>query len=156
MNLRDKLNQFQDNQSFKNSSTRRKYKSRWVNSVNYLYSLITEEWLADLIEKKQLSANLREVSLYEAGVGEYKINKLELKFIPNHYIVFEPIAGFTLGGSGRIDLYKLGSVKNKVFLIRMDDTVDNINDWKIVYPSKRTEQISFGKESFEKLLNSWL
>lgn len=97
--------------------------SNFKSNVESLYKKIYE-LLESYIKDGSIIISPIEETLYEDTLGDYKINRLHIKFDQEH-IELKPVGRVMIGSQGRVDIQGL---KNKVKIVLMEDT------WKIVDP----------------------
>jgi len=131
------------------------YKERWVNDLSYLFNTTIEnKWFQNLQDSGYAKIEHIPVKHYEEYIGEYYTIVLEITFVNNKTIVFEPISSTVLNYEGKIDMYLRGDKINKIQIFRKlkkDKTI-----WLILDPAFPDRPISLTKQSLEKIFDKWL
>lgn len=130
------------------------YREKWVADVESLFNLIRQNWLSDFIKNGLATADLIPVKRYEQHLGDYKTNTLEVSFVNNKTIVFEPISSVVLNAEGKIDLYLRGDRMNMIHIFRK--IKGSKTTWQILDSRSAAKPGELTKVSIEKLLDKWL
>ena len=130
------------------------YRDKWVADVESLFNLIRQNWLSDFIKNGLATADLIPVKRYEQHLGDYKTNTLEVSFVNNKTIVFEPISSVVLNAEGKIDLYLRGDRMNMIHIFRK--IKGSKTTWQILDSRSAAKPGELTKVSIEKLLDKWL
>ena len=152
MSLKDKLEKLRD-RGENSKIDWGKYKDEWIDSVNRLYKIIQDDWLAELENKELLKLEFFPISITEEQIGIYSINKMEISYATDS-IVLEPVGGNIIGGKGRIDFYLKGEYGKGLMLILLRE--NNTDSWFLVSKQFRSDRELLTKRTLERVIEQWI
>lgn len=128
----------------------------WIRELNSLYKEI-ENWFGEYLEQGYMSVEYRELQYaeYEEFFKDTRI--MELNLGGGVSAILEPTGTNVIGAFGKTDLYLRGHKDKKISLLLIrEEGEDEKFHWEVWKNRKQREQIFFGKEIFEKILDEWL
>ena len=131
------------------------YRNTWKNDVSVLQHTIMDNWLEDYAQNGLMIFNLIPTKRVEPYIGEYLTSILEITLAENKFIVLEPISAVTTEYDGKLELYMLGNIENKVSILRQ--IVNNKKPkWIVAKSYNQENHYEFDKAQLEKLIEEWL
>jgi len=159
MSLREKLQEKERARRFAQKDAKLSLQE-WLTSIKGLYRLVWEE-LAELRRDKLIEFGSQTVDRSEELTGKYKTSELTLR-AGGRTIVFSPVARFVVGSYGRVDLYALGRLNVRYYVL-LDKTAGGADRWVITeadtprkHPLSALPELSRAtlEDAIEKLLSA--
>lgn len=165
MTLRDKLIAAKDRATADNDPKGRKEMlNGWGQSVNWLSKAISD-WVKPYEAEGLITSEIAKFRIKEDPFGEYIFNIIQLR-AGNHTILFQPIARFVSGSTGRVDMYVegRGGPDERYRLLRKSRDGEE-ERWGIIKPQQHMSTLDralgigvdsytvLGQETFEDALN---
>lgn len=91
----------------------------------------------------------------EPYIGEYITSLSEITLAENKSIVLEPISAVTTEYDGKLELYMLGNIENKVSILRRIEN-EKETEWIVAKSFNHNDHYNFDKAQLEKLIEEWL
>ena len=104
----------------------------WRNDIDGVLNTIRSA-LEPFVKNGSTSIQYEEIELYEELLGTHAYRRLMIEIV-NRRIYATPVARFTIGGSGRIDLYRDNrpSEDHRILIVRLPtDPGDGLGSWLI-------------------------
>ena len=130
-----------------------KQKNKWLKSVDNLYKIVQEEWLADLETEGLISFERNAISLSEEDIGTYSIEKMEICYSKGS-IVLEPVGCNIIGGDGRIDFFLKGKFSKGFMLILFRE--DDKELWHLLDRQNKNNRKILSKKTLEETIEQWI
>jgi len=131
------------------------YRDTWKTDVSKLQHTIMDKWLEEYAQNGLMIFNLINTKRVEPYIGEYVTTILEITLAENKFIMLEPISAVTSDYDGKLELYMLGNIENKVSIVRRIINKEE-HEWIVAKSYNQEDQAKFDKAQLEKLIEEWL
>ena len=130
-----------------------KQRDEWIARVKELYKEL-HGWLKPLEDEEYLKISYTDISISEAQIGVYSVQKMLITFFNNQKIELEPVGLHVVGNDGRIDMkfasqtmMLIGSPDEGkwMFMERREDK-ENPTSWNFDHESLRSFLTDFIEE----------
>lgn len=129
-------------------------KKVWIQEVRNLYDDI-ERWFDEYTDEGYMTIEYLQLddAEYEDFLSETNIMELNIGNGPS--VVLKPFGINIIGAFGKIDMYFRGHRDEEVLLLLIENADEQFH-WELWKNRKQKENILFNKDSFEKILDTWL
>ena len=131
------------------------YRENWKTDISALQHTIMDKWLEEYVHNGLMNFNLIPTKRVEPYIGEYLTSILEITLAENKFIILEPVSAVTTEYDGKLEIYMLGNIENKVSILRQIVT-ENEHEWIVAKSYNPKDHSKFDKEQLEKLIEEWL
>ncbi len=151
MNLKEKLAKLTE---INEERSARNDKNIWIREVRNLYDDI-EKWFDEYVEQGYMTFEYHQLDDAECEDFLLETSIMELNIGNGPTVVLEPFGINIIGAFGKIDMYFRGHKDEEVLLLLIESADEQFH-WELWKNRKQEEKILFNKDSYEKLLDTWL